>query len=61
MILIIMMILIMMEEYCLVPRLRIISRTKIIDYLNDKTNKYYKHTTGKTRRFIEARWNEEFN
>lgn len=34
---------------------------KIIDYLNDKTNKYYKHTTGKTRRFIEARWNEEFN
>lgn len=34
---------------------------KIIDYLNDKTNKYYKHTTGKTRRFIEARWNEKFN
>lgn len=34
---------------------------KISDYLNDKTNKHYKHTTGKTRRFIEARWNEEFN
>lgn len=32
----------------------------IVDYLNDKTNKNYKHTTGKTRRFIEARWNEGF-
>lgn len=30
----------------------------IIDYLNQKTGKQYKHTTGKHRRFIEARWNE---
>lgn len=33
---------------------------EIVAYLNDKTNKNYKHTTGKTRRFIEARWNENF-
>ncbi|MFW3568667.1 conserved phage C-terminal domain-containing protein [Staphylococcus caprae] len=33
---------------------------EIVAYLNDKTNKNYKHTTGKTRRFIEARWNEDF-
>lgn len=33
---------------------------EIVAYLNDKTNKKYKHTTGKTRRFIEARWNEDF-
>ncbi|POA05618.1 conserved phage C-terminal domain-containing protein [Staphylococcus caprae] len=32
----------------------------IVAYLNGKTNKNYKHTTGKTRRFIEARWNEDF-
>lgn len=33
---------------------------EIVDYLNNKTNKKYKHSTGKTRRFIEARWNESF-
>ena len=33
---------------------------EIVAYLNGKTNKKYKHTTGKTRRFIEARWNEDF-
>ena len=32
----------------------------IVDYLNLKTGKHYKHSTGKTKRCIEARWNEGF-
>lgn len=33
---------------------------RIVDYLNRKANKSYKHTTPKTRAFIEARFNEGF-
>lgn len=33
---------------------------EIIDYLNDQTNKTYKHTTKKTKTLIHARWNEGF-
>lgn len=33
----------------------------IIDYLNQKTGKHYKHTTNKTKEFIKARWNQDFN
>lgn len=32
----------------------------IIDYLNEKTGKHYKHTTNKTQTVIKARWNEGF-
>lgn len=42
------------------PTVSRIPYKEIVDYLNDKTNKNYKNTTGKTRRFIEARWNENF-
>ena len=31
---------------------------EIIDYLNKKTNKNYKHTANGNRRLIKARWNE---
>lgn len=32
----------------------------IIDYLNEKSGKKYKHTTSKTQSVIRARWNENF-
>ena len=32
----------------------------IINYLNKKTGKHYKHTTNKTQIVIKARWNEGF-
>lgn len=32
----------------------------IINYLNEKTGKHYKHTTNKTQTVIKARWNEGF-
>ncbi|WP_257000374.1 conserved phage C-terminal domain-containing protein, partial [Listeria monocytogenes] len=32
----------------------------IVDYLNEKTGKNFKHKTAKTRKFIEARWNQDF-
>ncbi|PWZ60268.1 replication protein, partial [Staphylococcus pseudintermedius] len=32
----------------------------IIDYLNQKTAKNFKHTTNKTQKVIKARWNEGF-
>lgn len=32
----------------------------IVEYLNKKTGRQYKHTTDKTKRFIRARWNEGF-
>lgn len=32
----------------------------IINYLNKKTGKHYKHTTNKTQTVIKARWNEGF-
>lgn len=32
----------------------------IINYLNEKTGKHYKHTTNKTKTVIKARWNEGF-
>ena len=34
---------------------------EIVSYLNNKTNKNYKHTTSKTRDLIKARYNEGFN
>lgn len=34
---------------------------EIINYLNQKTNKQFKHTTKKTQRLIQARFNEDFN
>lgn len=33
---------------------------EIIDYLNDKADKRYRHTTGKTKALIQARMNENF-
>ena len=33
---------------------------EIIDYLNLKTSKSYKHSTNKTKSLIKARWNEGF-
>lgn len=33
---------------------------KIVNYLNEKTGKNYKHTTNKTQIVIKARWNEGF-
>lgn len=33
---------------------------EIIDYLNLKTSKSYKHSTSKTKSLIKARWNEGF-
>lgn len=33
---------------------------KIVDYLNLKTSKSYKHSTNKTKSLIKARWNEGF-
>lgn len=33
---------------------------EIIDYLNDKADKRYRHTTGKTKGLIQARMNENF-
>lgn len=32
----------------------------IINYLNEKTGKHYKHTTNKTQTVIKARWSEGF-
>ena len=34
---------------------------EIIEYLNDKADKQYKHTTNKTQSMIRARFNEGFN
>lgn len=33
---------------------------QIVDYLNEKTNSKYRHTTKKTKDLIKARWNEGF-
>lgn len=33
---------------------------KIVDYLNDKADRNFKHTTEKTKGVIRARWNEGF-
>lgn len=33
---------------------------EIVDYLNLKTSKSYKHSTSKTKSLIRARWNEGF-
>lgn len=32
----------------------------IVEYLNGKAGRSYKHSTGKTKTLIKARWNEEF-
>lgn len=34
---------------------------EIINYLNTKTNSHYKHTSEKTQRLIQARFNEGYN
>lgn len=33
---------------------------EVVDYLNNKADRNYKHTTGKTKTLIKARWNEGF-
>lgn len=33
---------------------------EIIDYLNKKAGKHFKHNTAKTKDFIKARWNQDF-
>lgn len=42
------------------PTVSQIPYKEIIDYLNQKTGKQYRHTTTKSKRVIEARWNEGF-
>lgn len=42
------------------PTAPLIPYKEIIDYLNQKTGKQYRRNTGKTKRCIEARWNEDF-
>ena len=42
------------------PTVSRIPYKEIVDYLNKKTGKNFKHKTAKTRRFIEARWNQDF-
>lgn len=42
------------------PTVSQIPYKEIIDYLNQKTGKQYRHTTAKSKRVIEARWNEDF-
>lgn len=34
---------------------------EIVDYLNGKTDRNFKHTTNKTKSLIKARWDEGFN
>ena len=42
------------------PTVSQIPYKEIVDYLNEKTGKNFKHKTPKTRKFIEARWNQDF-
>lgn len=42
------------------PTVSLIPYKEIVDYLNEKTGKNFKHKTAKTRKFIEARWNQDF-
>ncbi|ASN67518.1 hypothetical protein 8AX9_1, partial [uncultured Caudovirales phage] len=42
------------------PTMSRIPYKEIVDYLNEKTGKNFKHKTAKTRKFIEARWNQDF-
>lgn len=42
------------------PTVPSIPYKEIIDYLNEKAGKHFKHNTGKSKRCIEARWNEDF-
>lgn len=42
------------------PTVSRIPYKEIVDYLNEKTGKNFKHKTVKTRKFIEARWNQDF-
>lgn len=42
------------------PTVSRIPYKEIVDYLNKKTGKNFKHKTAKTRKFIEARWNQDF-
>lgn len=42
------------------PTVSRIPYKEIVDYLNEKTGKNFKHKTAKTRKFIEARWNQDF-
>lgn len=42
------------------PTVSTIPYKEIISYLNEKAGKQFKHNTGKSKRCIEARWNEDF-
>lgn len=42
------------------PTVSRIPYKEIVDYLNKKTGKNFKHKTAKTRKFIEARCNQDF-
>ena len=42
------------------PTVSQIPYKEIVDYLNEKTGKNFKHKTPKTRKFIEARWKQDF-
>ncbi|MCJ1786326.1 conserved phage C-terminal domain-containing protein [Staphylococcus warneri] len=42
------------------PTVSPIPYKEIIGYLNEKAGKQFKHNTGKSKRCIEARWNEDF-
>ncbi|MBZ8174782.1 conserved phage C-terminal domain-containing protein [Staphylococcus delphini] len=43
------------------PTVSQIPYKEIVEYLNQKTGKHYKHNTAKTKEFIKARWNQDFN
>ncbi|HDA7198221.1 TPA: phage protein [Staphylococcus aureus] len=42
------------------PTVYSIPYKEIIEYLNKKTGKHFKHNTAKSKDFIKARWNQDF-
>ncbi|HFJ5095457.1 TPA: conserved phage C-terminal domain-containing protein [Staphylococcus aureus] len=42
------------------PTVSSIPYKEIIEYLNKKAGKHFKHNTAKTKDFIKARWNQDF-
>ena len=51
----------MKEVYCRATRrCPSIPYKEIIEYLNKKAGKHFKHNTAKTKDFIKARWNQDF-
>ncbi|CAC6140809.1 putative phage replication protein [Staphylococcus aureus] len=42
------------------PTVSSIPYKEIIEYLNKKAGKHFKHNTSKTKDFIKARWNQDF-